>query len=535
MWLSILAISLLSILFVTSRILKFVTGLKKVAYLPGLRCPLGSMSFPGTMLPTNLLNPGFDWPWKWRNRIYPSYGSQTISVVPFLSGVPVVYTCSPDVAKQILSNQHGFWKDPEATAPLTMWGNNLLTANHDVHKRHRKVVGPAFNGSTYAFVAQEASRLYAEMMESEGWYKQQVVNLEPINGYLSKFALGVVSRCGYGLPFPWNTDNREGMSFDRALMIVSGGTILRLIAPRWAYKLPIKRLHEVDEAFKSLAKFMRAFVIDKKAELTSKESEGSSPKVDVFTRLVAASEAEGKNGLDDQELIGNVFTFLFAGHETTAHVLQACLALLALHPEEQGVCYHNIMQVLGDSRNPTLDDFDALEKVLFCFQEAARMFPGASVAERDTDDTVSLTLPAEDGGRTIVLQPGVRIVVDLVGIHYNPRVFPDPERFYPARWQGIRETELPSFGWGPRACIGRKFALVEAVSFLALFLRDWQVEPILKEREDKVQWRERILQATLVGLAFGVRDVPLRLRRRGTRLALPLIAQLNLVNRACRD
>ncbi|KZT20306.1 cytochrome P450 [Neolentinus lepideus HHB14362 ss-1] len=514
MWPSLAAFALLLLIFAASRISKFVTGLKKVRYLPGFRCALGSMSFPGSMLPTNYFNPGFDWCWKWRNKSYFSYRSQTISVVPFLSGVPVVYTCSIDVAKQILT-QRGFWKDPEATTPLTLWGNNLLAANHGVHRKHRKIVGPAFNGSAYAFVAQETSRLYAYMVESEGWDKQQVVNLEPINGYVSKFALGLIARCAFGLPFPWNTDNSNGMSFDRALMAVSSGTILRLATPCWAYKLPIKRLHEVDEAFKNLAKFMRTFVTDKKAELASKGRGVNNSKDDLFTRLVAANEAEGKNGLEDQELIGNVFTFMFAGHETTAHVLQACLALLSIHPGEQETCYQNILQVLGDSRDPNVGDFDALDKVLACFEEAARMFPGVSMLVRDTEDMVSLILPPEDGGRTIVLEPGVRVVVDLVGIHYNPRIFPDPERFYPARWQGVRESDLPFFGWGPRACVGRKFALVEAVSFLALFLRDWQVEPILRDDETNLQWRERTLQGTLVGLAFGVRDVPLRLRRRG--------------------
>lgn len=513
MWASFVLLALL--ICVASRISKFLDGLKKVGYLPGFRCAFASMSFPGSMLSTNYFNPGFDWCWKWKHS-YDYYGSQVISCVPFLSGRPVVYTRSIDVAKQILCSPQGYWKDPEHVAPLTIWGESLLTVNHDVHRKHRRIVGPAFNGSSYTLVAQETSRLYADMMESEGWCKQATVNLEPINPYLGKFTLGVISRCGFGLPFPWTSDTAEGMSFDRALTVVSAGTILRLIVPRWAYKLPIKRLHEIDEAFTNLAAFMRTFVSDKKAELATKGDGTGGLKGDLFTRLVAASEAEGKNGLEDQELIGNVFTFMFAGHETTAHVLQACLAMLALQPEEQEVCYENITRVLGESRDPTLEDFDALDKVVACFQEAARMFPGASVASRDTEDTVSLTLPPEEGGRIVVLEPGVRIVCDIVGINYNPRIFPEPERFYPARWYGARETDLTYFGWGPRQCPGRKFAMVEAVCFLSLLLRDWTVEPIMKDGESKTQWRERILQMTLVGLAFGVRDVPLRLRRRGT-------------------
>ncbi|EPQ50605.1 cytochrome P450 [Gloeophyllum trabeum ATCC 11539] len=362
MWASFVLLALL--ICVASRISKFLDGLKKVGYLPGFRCAFASMSFPGSMLPTNYFNPGFDWCWKWKH---------------------IVYTRSIDVAKQILCSPQGYWKDPEHVAPLTIWGDSLLTVNHDVHRKHRRIVGPAFNGSRqallrlsiYTLVAQETSRLYADMMESEGWCKQATVNLEPINPHLGKFTLGVISRCGFGLPFPWTSDTAEGMSFDRALTVVSAGTILRLIVPRWAYKLPIKRLHEIDEAFTNLAAFMRTFVSDKKAELATKGDGTGGLKGDLFTRLVAASEAEGKNGLEDQEL-----GVLCSGNppvanedpETTAHVLQACLAMLALQPEEQEVCYENITRVLGESRDPTLEDFDALDKVVACFQEAARMF-----------------------------------------------------------------------------------------------------------------------------------------------------------------
>jgi len=66
---------------------------------------------------------------------------------------------------------------------------------------------------------------------------------------------------------------------------------------------------------------------------------------------------------------------------------------------------------------------------------------------------------------------------------------------------------------GPRVCIGRKFATTEAVCFLTMLLREWKVEPSLREGESKEEWRERALQGKMV-ITLGVKDVPVRFTRR---------------------
>lgn len=53
----------------------------------------------------------------------------------------------------------------------------------------------------------------------------------------------------------------------------------------------------------------------------------------------------------------------------------------------------------------------------------------------------------------------------------------------------------------------------EAVCFLVMLLRDWQVRPILRPGESKAEWRERVLDARLL-VTLGVKDVPLIFTRR---------------------
>ncbi|KAJ3850028.1 cytochrome P450 [Lentinula lateritia] len=116
----------------------------------------------------------------------------------------------------------------------------------------------------------------------------------------------------------------------------------------------------------------------------------------------------------------------------------------------------------------------------------------------------------------VVLQKGSWIMFDLISIFRNPHSFPQPDEFQPERWNGVPEHDVGMFGVGPRACIGRKFAQVEALQMLTMVLTDWRIEVLMRPDENREMYKQRILSdAGQVGTAFGLRNVPLRLLRRG--------------------
>ncbi|KAJ7152013.1 cytochrome P450 [Mycena filopes] len=503
----------LLVIYLVSKVFQFRTNVQKLGNLPGLRSLFAPASAFGSLIPTYFWNPGLSWQWRWRNQIYPKHGLQTISAIPYLSGRPAVYTISLDVARQVLASKGQFDKPPELGGVLGLWGPNLFTENGAEWSRHRRILSPAFTPETNALVWEETTDLYHEMLAAEGWETQSNLTVPAINRITTKFALILIARCGFGESIAWDSPSQtSGMPFGEALVIVSGASIERLIIPRWMYKLPIERLHDIETAYSSLAAFMKVLISSRRKELTS--GENYPQRKDLFRLMIRASEGEGKLQMTDDELTGNTFLMLFAGHETTAKALDAAIGFLALYEDIQEEVYQEIKAVMPEDGKLPFKTCGQLIKVQSCFLEAARLFPAAFVIFRETTETVVLKTDEEDGhGGQVILEPGTRVGIDVVGLHHNPKYFPNPEEFRPSRWYGASESDMSMFSVGPRTCIGRRFALTEGVAFLSNLLRDWKIHIVLNAGETRLQWRERVVRGITV-LTLGVGDVPVRLTRR---------------------
>ncbi|KAF9553104.1 cytochrome P450 [Agrocybe pediades] len=505
---------------IISKTVAYRRGVQTVRDLPGFRILFHPLNLPGVILPTSWWNPGYLFPWYWRDSAYKRYGNDTISVVPFLAGPTGFYTSNLDVARQVITGAHkcSFFKHENSTQAFLLWGMNLVAADGDTWRKHRRIMGPAFNNALYDMVWSETLRTYKEMISAEGWDSKDEIEIPVIQKLTFQLALLIIGKCGFGFSFNWfappkSDDGR--MSIQEALRIVADTHMAAIFTPKWVQNLPIKGMQEMREAHDILTAFMQSQVAERKAELSS----GGVPGSDAFTMLVKANEDEGsKYKLDDQELIGNVFVMLFAGHETTAHTLAATLGFLAMYDNLQDEVYQQIVEVVGLQRDPTMEDYPKLDKVLAAFYEALRMFPAGHIMIRDAFEDTVLHIPkpvGEEGTISVPIQKGMQVVVDMIGVQYNPRYFDQPEEYRPSRWYGLaNESEaFSAFSIGPRACIGRKFATVESVCFLALILRDYKVEPLLNSGETRQQWRDRVLDGKVV-LTLGVKDVPVRVTRR---------------------
>ncbi|OCB92178.1 cytochrome P450 [Sanghuangporus baumii] len=206
--------------------------------------------------------------------------------------------------------------------------------------------------------------------------------------------------------------------------------------PRWAYYLGISNLKIIDEADTRFEQFMRERLAGCETQLRKLHDAGGASNTeiaesikDIFGGLVNARVSEGKLTLSDEEIIGNCFVFVFAGHGTVPRLIAASVANL-----HQWV-YDSITSVLGD-RIPTFDDYDDLTGVLSCIYEALRLYPAVYMMGKHTARDFTFALPRCDKPviiEEIFVKKGTPVHLVLIGMLYDPQAYPDPESFKPER------------------------------------------------------------------------------------------------------
>ncbi|KAL6424943.1 hypothetical protein ACFW04_009350 [Cataglyphis niger] len=161
------------------------------------------------------------------------------------------------------------------------------------------------------------------------------------------------------------------------------------------------------------------------------------------------------------DLLAQAAIFFAAGFETSATTIAFALYKLALHPEIQNKLRKEILQALvkfdGKITYEMIMSLPYLDMVFF---ETLRMYPPAEYLQRTTTKTYNVP------NSKLVIEKGTPIFISVRGLHYEPKYFPDPDKFDPERFSEENKRDrsryvyLP-FGLGPRACIASSLGLLE--------------------------------------------------------------------------
>lgn len=206
--------------------------------------------------------------------------------------------------------------------------------------------------------------------------------------------------------------------------------------------------------------------------LAERKRDGAERGADLLSTLVALREA-GDADLTDEEIVDQVTGFIFAGHETTALSLTFALHCLGTNPDVRERFHEELDDVLGGDA-PTLSDVGDLEVTERIVLEAMRRYPAVHTIPRETTRSVAV------GGYR--LPPSSQVHLSIYSVHRDDRFWDDPESFRPERWRDTSPQEkghaYAPFGAGPRACLGRRFAMLEATLVLATIGQRFRLDPL---------------------------------------------------------
>jgi len=178
-----------------------------------------------------------------------------------------------------------------------------------------------------------------------------------------------------------------------------------------------------------------------------------------------------------EDIISQLKTFYFAGHDTTASLISWAVWLVAQNPTVCEKLRAEAKRELGqqtftnDQNNkmhyPTYQDLQRCTYIEAICKEALRLYPPAATARYNHDPN------AEFNGCRI--GQSILYVCSYV-LHRHPDLWDQPEAFIPERF--LDSENDPSFDYkyqpfsrGPRDCIGKYFAMAEAkIAIAAIFI-----------------------------------------------------------------
>ena len=310
---------------------------------------------------------------------------------------------SPDRLRPFYAQLQGERREvlAEVMRYLSLW---MVFRDPPEHTRLRRLMGSVFTPRAIEALAPGIAGVVDQLLDplADAARRGEVVDWAravamPLPAYVILDLLGV-PRAAYAQVKAWSDELRAFIGSARA----DGDRYAR--ARRGA---------------EGMAGFFRDIIAQRRA----------APGPDFISRLIAARDEAGQ--LSEDELVASCMLVLFAGHETTTHLLGNAVHALLDHPEQ--------LQRLRD--DPV--GIDAAVEEFLRYDGPS----GAIARVVKVDHAVE--------GRT--LRAGDRVFAMVNAANRDPRRFDDPQRLDLGRTPNRHLT----FGFGPHFCLGAPLARLE--------------------------------------------------------------------------
>ncbi len=384
-----------------------------------------------------------------------------------LGSGPLIVASSFELADELCDTRRfdkGF--GPGLKQIRTVSGDGLFSAyTHEPNwRKAHNILMPNFSHAAmkrYAPPMLEIARLLMEKWEKAA----DSGMLVDVPDDMTRLTLDTIGLCGFDHRFDsFRRDTPH--PFVEAMMTFLNGMQDNARRPAALNKMLYFKQKKISQA----NRFINGYVDDIVRERKKAPDKGS--KVDLLSCMLEGVDRESGEQLDDLVIRLNIVTFLIAGHETTSGLLSFAIYFLLRHPDVLARAYEEVDRVMTDE--PTFDQIHQLQYLLQILKESLRLYPTAPFFTLSPyEDTVI-------GGKYFIPkdQP---VQLLLPTLHRDPAIWgPRAEEFNPDNFAPELEEKRPlnaykGFGNGQRACIGRQFALQEAVLVLGMVLQRFRL------------------------------------------------------------
>ncbi|XP_059630215.1 abscisic acid 8'-hydroxylase 3-like [Cornus florida] len=384
----------------------------------------------------------------------------------YILGRFTVFMTGREASKILLTGKDGvvslnlFYTGKQVLGPTS-----LLQQTGEAHKRLRRLIAEPLSLDGLKRYFQFMNNLAIETLDQ--WPGQTVFVLEEA----STFTLKVIGNMIMSL----EPTGEEQEKFRANFKIISSSfASLPFKIPGTAFHRGIKardRMYAMLDSIISKRRNGESFQQDFLESLIKKHSKGASEE----------EEDVDDDKLTDTQLKDNILTLLVAGHDTTTAALTWLIKFLEENPAVLERLREEHKEIQANRKGGSslvwseVNNMPYTNKVIMETLRRATILPWNSrKAAQDFEI---------DGYK---IKKGWSINLDVVSIHNDPEVFPDPQKFDPSRFdEPLRPFSFLGFGSGPRMCPGINLAKLEICVFIHHLVCRYRWKTL--EKDDSVQ------------------------------------------------
>ncbi|KAJ7065714.1 cytochrome P450 [Mycena amicta] len=445
---------------------------------------------------------------KWRREFGANFTFKT------LFGVRELHTSDTRAIAHVFANGAIYQKSPITLANMQrLLGTGLLSIELEEHKRQRRILTQAFGPAqirlftdTFLQKATQLRDIWATQLSEAGTGGTTTID---VFAWLRRMTLDVIGEAGFDYQF--HSLERQGQTKagsdeleDLFTEVLHSPKAPRNVMFRLAQNIyPVLQLIPLPgtRVLAALRANMDAigFQILARSKAAVQGTAGSKKhqlgeQRDLLSILLKANlspDIKESQRMTDMEAIGQIPTFLFAGHETTSSAVSWSLHALSVNTRAQSKLR---TELLALGANPTMEELNALPYLEAVVRETLRLHPPAVAAQRMAmqDDVLPLGKVYVDAqGReydSLPLRKGQLIHIPIRAVNTDKEIWgADAEEFRPERWEDIPAAvssipgvyaNLLTFLGGPHSCIGFRFSLAEFKATLFTLLRAFEFSNI---------------------------------------------------------
>ncbi|XP_002533019.2 abscisic acid 8'-hydroxylase 3 [Ricinus communis] len=381
----------------------------------------------------------------------------------FVLGRFTIFMTGREASKILLTGKDGlvslnlFYTGQQVLGPTS-----LLQTTGEAHKRIRRLIAEPLSVDGLKKYFQFINTLAIETLDQ--WSGRKILVLEEA----STFTLKVIGNMIMSL----EPTGEEQEKFRANFKIISSSFA------SLPFKIPGTAFHNGIKARDRMYALLDSIIASRRS--------GKSVQQDFLESLIIKHSKGGEgeddeDKLTDKQLKDNILTLLVAGHDTTTAALTWLIKFLDENPRVLEQLREEHIQIQAkrtDGATLTWSEVNTMPYTNKVISETLRRATILPWFSRKAAQDFEI-----DGYK---IKKGWSINLDVVSIHHDPEVFPDPQKFDPTRFGApLRPFSFLGFGSGPRMCPGINLAKLEICVFIHHLVTRYKWRPL--EKDDSVQ------------------------------------------------